>query len=198
MKKTFSGIIILGIVSLNASAALVNSSTLSIDSGSTFNLFGTIPITEVNGIVLGSVQPYDFSSSASVIDTWTFIGESGMHYTSSPTNVITSSSNVAAIDFSGWSWTFNSGLTNFNLGTGAWGANSEGVAEVICGLDCGNGDTYILNYTATVPDSDPNGYAGMQYELNLTGTISTVPVPTSVWLFISGLFGFASFVKHRK
>ncbi len=196
MKKTFVTTIMLSIASLNVSAALVNGSTLLIESGSAFNLFGSNSVTGVDSIILGSIQPYDFSAGASTIDTWVFLGANGMHYTSSPTTVIASSGNTAAIDFSGWSWTYNSGLANFDLGAGAWGSNPDGVAEIICGLDCGNGDTYTLSYTATVPESDPNGYAGAQYGLSLIGTVSAVPVPATVWLFMSGLIGFMSFARR--
>lgn len=79
------------------------------------------------------------------------------------------------------------------MGGGAWGSNSEGVAQIICGVDCGDGDTYALYYTATVSDTDLNGYAGQKYKLTLSGTVSTVPVPAAIWLFVSGLIGMASF-----
>lgn len=190
--------IALSFTSLNANSALVNGSVLSIDSGSSFNFFGPDPITGIDGIILGSIQAYDYSSGASVIDSWSFLGESGMHYTSSPTNVLSSTANTATVDFSGWSWTFNSGLVTLDLGSGAWGSNADGVANIICGFDCENGDTYTLTYTATVPSHDVNGYANSQYSLSLTGTVSAVPVPTAAWLFTSGLIALTGFSHRRR
>jgi len=182
-------VIILSITSLSAQASLVTGSTLSIESGSYFDLFGQTSISGIDGLIIGSTQAHDFSFTGDRIDEFVFLGIAGMHYTTSPTNVLTSAGNSAAIDFSGWSWAFNANLANINLGTGSWGSNPEGIAEITCGIDCGNGDTYSLMYTATVPDNDPNGYAGFTYELYLTGNVSAVPIPAAVWLFSSGLLG---------
>ena len=77
------------------------------------------------------------------------------------------------------------------------GGYPEGIAKITCGIDCGNGDTCTLYYTATVPNADPNGYAGSSYELFLTGNISAVPLPAAAWLFGSGLFGLLV-VGNRK
>ena len=188
----------LAVVSSNSSAALVNGSTLSIESGSYFDfIVGQVPITGIDGVILGSVQPHDFSFTGNRIDEFIFLGSPGMHYTTNPSNVLSSSGNTATIDFSGWSWAYNDGVASFNLGSGSWGSNPDGIAEISCGVDCGNGDTYSLLYTATVPEDDPNGYAGFTYELYLTGNVSTVPVPAAVWLFGSGLIGLIGLARRK-
>ncbi len=207
MRKTISTIfcsVVLSLASINIHAALVAGSTLSIESGSGFKFFdvNNIPIPQtptngVDGIILGSVQPYDFSLTGSRIDNFIFLGTAGMHYTTSPTSVLSASGNMATLDFSGWSWAFNGAAASFNLGAGAWGANPDGVAEVICGIDCGNGDSYALYYTATVPAGEPNGYAGFTYELSLNGAVSAVPVPAAVWLFGSGLLGLIGIARRK-
>lgn len=120
-----------------------------------------------------------------------------MHYTTSPITILNATGNAATLDFSGWSWSFNNAAAAFNLGSGAWGGNADGVAELTCAVDCGNGDSYALYYSATVPADEPNGYAGFQYELNLTGTISAVPVPPAIWLLGSGLLGLVGIAKRK-
>ena len=195
----------LAVVTSNSSAALVNGSTLSIESGSFFEFFdlnnisfSQISTIGVDGIILGSVQPHDFSFTGPRIDDFLFLGSPGMHYTTNPTNVLSASTNMAAVDFSGWSWAFNGGAASFNLGTGSWGSNPDGVAEVICSVDCGDGDSYTLYYTATVPEEEPNGFAGFTYELSLTGTVSAVPIPAGIWLFSTGLLGLIGIARHKK
>ena len=207
MKHALTTSALITVISLTSSqsiAALASNATLLIEDGSYFDLTGPVfglgqtPITGINGIILGTTQPYDFSSSANVIDQFSFLAATGMHFTTAPTSVLSTSGNNATIDFSGWEWTFNNGLTIFDLGSGAWGSNPEGIANIVCGIDCGNGDSFTLAYTATVPDNEPNGYAGYLYELHLTGTVSSVPVPAAIWLLGSGLLGLSAVARLRK
>ena len=195
---TTSCAITLSIACLNVQASLVNGSTLSIESGSYFEFggFGQVSTTGIDGVILGSVQTHDFSFTGNRIDEFTFLGSPSMHYTTSSTNVINSSGNTATIDFSGWSWAFNGAAASFNLGSGSWGSNPDGIAEITCNTDCGNGDTYSLFYTATTGD-EPNGFANLTYDLYLTGTVSAVPLPAAAWLFGSGLVGLIG-VTGRK
>ncbi len=195
----------LNTVVADSNAALVNGSTLSIESGSSFNFyddngndFGFVPTLGIDGIITGSVQPYDFSITAHTIDRFLFLAVEGMHYTTAATNVLSASGGSASIDFSGWSWTFNGGAANFNLGSGSWGGNPEGVAQITCNSNCGNGDGYTLYYTATVPADEPNGFANFRYEVTLVGTVSAVPIPAAAWLFASGLLGLAGIYRTKQ
>ena len=106
-------------------------------------------------------------------------GNTGMHWTSSPTNVLSSTGNTAQIDFSGWNVTWND-EPMIPLGEGAWGTNPEGVAMITCGVDCSVGDSYSLYYSAIVPSTAPGAFALVAYELNLVGTITAVPVPAAI------------------
>jgi len=72
------------------------------------------------------------------------------------------------------------------------------VAQVSCGVDCGDGDTYSLIYSATIVSIEPSGSGGTPYLLNLTGTISAVPVPAAIWLFGSGLVGLMGVARRLK
>lgn len=189
----------------NASAALLNGSVLSIDAGSNFGLEaspGYFVYTDIighDGIVTGTAQAAsgthigspDGTESPGIDQPWEFFGNTGMHWTSSPTNVLSSSGNTATLDFSGWNVAWNDQL-QIPLGSLAWGGNPEGVAQITCGVDCSVGDSYSLYYSAIVPSTTPGAFSLLGYELNLVGTITAVPLPAAIWLFLSGallLFG---------
>lgn len=143
-------------------------------------------LVENVGITLGNTQAAtgshsgapDGSESPGIDQPWGFFGNTGLHYTSNPTIVLTTSGNTATIDFSGWGVTWN-GIAEIPMGAGAWGPNAESIAEVTCLIDCDIGDTYTLTYTATVPAGDPSGFGGVAYDLLFTGTVATVPPPTA-------------------
>jgi hypothetical protein len=147
-----------------------------------------------------------------------------MHYSNTPVNVISSSGNVAYLDMSGWGITWN-GIPSIPFGSGAWGSNPDGQAVVTCDVDCAIGDRFSLYYTAAVPDGDPSGFGGVRYRLGLDGTpqyasqelgfaqvtsfgdsdpgmvlrgtITAVPLPLPIWLFMSGLLGLIG-TAYRK
>jgi len=176
-------------------AALENGSTLNIGTGSNFTMEVSpgfhLPtnITGLYGITLGITQAASGSHSGApgtvagenpnIDNPWGFFGNTGMHYTSSASNVLSASGNTATVDLSGWGVTWN-GIAAIPMGSGAWGTNANGVADIVCGVDCGDGDTYTLTYTATVPLGDPSGFGGVAYGLNLTGTITGRTAPVAV------------------
>jgi len=61
------------------------------------------------------------------------------------------------------------------------------------------GDSYTITYTAHIPKGDPSYFGGIQYDLYLTGivTTSTVPIPATLWLFTSGLLGLTGLARRR-
>jgi len=204
-----------------ASAALTNGSTLNFDAGVTecfatssygaclasgvktgsyfgmdTNGNGAIVATERTaisqdaGLVVGTAQA---AGAGGIDNVWSFFGNAGQHYSATATNVISAAGNTASLDFSGWTVAWN-GIPSIPMGAGA----SNGVASVVCGVDCGDGDTFTLDYAATVPTGDPSGFGDVSYALRLTGTVSAVPVPAAVWLFGSGLVGLAGIARRRK
>jgi len=223
MKKilsTLSFVIAVGVTSQYANATLVNDSTLSfspIASGGDFadlpadglgswfsmevlpGIFTITPITSLNGLVLGSTQPASSITpvGGNIDIPWLFFGNMGTHQTLSNSNVLTASGDSATIDFDGWNITWN-GIPGIDMSADAWNGNAEGVADVVCqgGSGCSNGASYILDFSSTTPNADPSGYGGVRYALHLEGTISTVPVPAAIWLFLSGTFGLFGFI-HR-
>lgn len=142
------------------------------------------------------------SETAGIDQPWTFFGSTGLDYTTNATNVLSASGNTATVDFSGWTVTWN-GIAAIPMNSGAWGTNANGVADITCNVDCAVGDTYVLDYTATVPAGDASGFGGVSYQLHLEGSIaagavSAVPVPAAAWLFGSGLLGLVGVARRKK
>jgi len=212
-------------VNMSASAALVDNAVLnfdpgvitdpgsglhSVESGSYFALdfngdgrisnFGErIAISQNEGLIIGRAQPLSQipipGVQPSVIDVWNVSGLSdntkeGTHWTSSPANILSDdgAGNVT-IDLSGLA--LNTGGQNIFL-------EGTGVAQMVCAIDCSNGDSYTLDYTAIVPQGDPSNFGGVLYQLHLEGTVAAVPVPAAVWLFGSGLLGLAGVARRTR
>jgi len=225
MKKTIITLALLTVTG-SVNAVLVNGSTLNIGEGSFFAMGGGTAvnapgfdgqfITGNQGLVLGSVQTPsgshsgapDGSESSTIDNPWVLFGNTGMTGNQSASNVLTASGNTATIDFSSWGMVWNGSDTesvfpHVSMGTGAWfGSTTDGMAQVTCSVDCGEGDIYTLVYSATMaldpPPSSENLFENTLYLLNLTGTISAVPVPAAVWLFGSGLVGLMGVARCHK
>lgn len=214
MTKIAAGLL-LSATAMSAQAVMVNGNTLSIDTGSFFTMGGGTSvnapgfdgqfITGFNGLVLGTTQTAtgshsgtpNGSESPNIDNAWAFFGNTGMHLSTSNTNVLTASGNTATVDFSGWAVSWN-GIAVVPMGSGAWNGNANGVAMITCGVDCGNGDTYTLDYSATVPAGDPSNFGNTKYLLHLTGTVAAVPEASTYGMMLAGLglVGFA--VRRRK
>jgi len=168
----------------------------------------TTGISGLNGINLGAVQDGSGASGIApngafpvaeavenIDNSWVFSGNTGVHKTTLPITIISDddAGNVT-LDFSGWgvSW---GGIENISL----WTEAPNGIAIMTCAIDCSNGDTYILDYAVTAfASSDRQLFFSSSYRLHLEGAISTVPVPTAIWLFGSGLVGLAGVARCRK
>lgn len=207
MNKTLVSIAIvgaLGLASQSAQAALSGTANLSIDAGSNFGMEVSpgfiLPtaITGNNGINIGTVQNAtgshtgapDGSESPDIDNPWTFFSNTGMHGSQSAINILTDdgAGNVT-LDFSGWYVTWNA-IPIIDMGSG-------GSATMTCSGTCAAGDSYTLEYAAVVPVGDPSSFGGVNYSLNLVGTISEVPVPAAVWLFGSGLLGLVGVARRK-
>ncbi len=172
-----------------------------------------VSLTGKNGINLGTTQLANEGNSSTPGDTpffpttptppsfitnitqdWTFFGNIGTDQTTSPVTVFADNGNGnVLLDFSGWGITWNS-IPNIPLGAGL----SNGVATMTCIGDCGiNGVAYTLDYQAKVPSGDPSGFGNVNYTLHLEGNVSTVPIPSALWLFITGLLTLVGFHKRH-
>jgi len=145
---------------------------------------GLTPGTD-GGITLGAAQ-----AAGAIDQTWVFFNNNGNHRTSAGLTVAADDgAGNATLDMSGWRVFWNN--VEINMGTGA-------AATVTCGNTCEVGDTYVLDYSAIVPDDGTTNFGNVGYALHLEGTVSAVPVPAAVWLFGSGLVGLAGIARRRK
>lgn len=76
-------------------------------------------------------------------------------------------------------------VNNFNVG---------GLATGIVTNVSANGFDYSVSWTGIAATG---GFAGSVYNLSLTGSGSTVPVPAAMWLFGSGLFGLSALARRK-
>ncbi|MGB7934964.1 MAG: hypothetical protein WCH04_22645, partial [Gammaproteobacteria bacterium] len=165
----------LACASAGVHASLSTNAVLSFDIATSF--FGmevspgnTIPtsIGSLDGIILGTTQPAtgshggppDGSETPGIDNPWDFFGNTGMSQTTAPVTIASDdgAGNVT-LDFSGWSVTWN-GIADIPMGSGAWAANPEGTAVMTCANTCENGDTFHIDYSATVPANDPSNFGG--------------------------------------
>lgn len=162
------------------------------------------PVTSFNGLdINGGAQPAsgshsglpDGSESPYIDLPWSFFGNTGMHMTTSPVNVISQSGNTVLLDFSGWSVTWTDQI--IELGGASWGSNPDGIAILTCAIDCSNigtvegNEAWTLDYTSTVQSG---AFLGVQYALHLE---SVVPLPAAVWLFVPGLLSLVALGRRK-
>ena len=155
------------------------------------------------GLLIGQVQlasvpsPLDGTEITPFDSTWQFLGEYGAHQSTSPVTISSDDGNGnVLLDFSGWGATWN-GIPNINLGGDSIDFSDTGLATVTCAVDCTNGDSFTLDYTAHVPLDDPSNFGGVLWGMHLEGTVSAVPVPAAVWLFGSGLIGLIGIARRK-
>jgi hypothetical protein len=92
------------------------------------------------------------------------------------------------LNMSGWSAAFNAKY-DFSLGGGAWGAGFlDGMANFT--WDGIAGDSYVLDYHATVPAGTPDSWGTTLYALHLEGVVQVqIPVPeaSTYGMMLAGL-----------
>jgi len=143
-------------------------------------------LTHNNGLFINATQSAsgthagapNGTESPGIDAPWNFFGNTGLHQTTSAVAILTDdgSGNVT-LDLSGWTVSWN-GIDIIPMDAGAWEPGfTNSVAQVVCAADCANGDTYALDYSATVPNGDPSGFGNVTYHLHLVGTIFVPNTP---------------------
>lgn len=131
-----------------------------------------------------------------------FFGNTGSWYSTTPITGDT----VSGLNMSDWDWAWNT-LSTTNLGGMAW--QPTNCAALGCSgytflngvgrfqWDGVYGHSYTLDTTSTIPPGDPSGIGGAQFYTHLEGIVTTVPIPSTAWLFASGMMGLASICRKR-
>ena len=142
------------------------------------------------GLVLGETQTF-----GQIDQPVQFLGLESSHIITTSVTVVNDLGLTKELDFSGWK--YDRGGLIFELGGNA-SMGDTGLATITCEtIECANGERFSLSYIAHLPSDFESGYNDMLYELNMVGTISAVPVPAAVWLFVSGLIGLFGFIKRK-
>jgi hypothetical protein len=162
-------------------------------------------ISPFDGIQLGIAQPASGSHGGSpngtespgIDNPWEFFANTGMHETVAPITILSDDNNGnVTLDFGGWSIEWNG--IDMPLGGSSSFPEDTGIATMNCASTCEAGDIFILEYAAHVEPGNPSGFGGVPYDLHLEGTVSTVPVPATAWLFGSGLLGLVGIARRKK
>ena len=186
-------------MSSQINAALVHNSTLLIGSQSenywsydlnSDSIFSEDERTNIEagidgGIILGTTQGIGYIDSS-----WNYNGGTGYHYTHTPITIISddNSGNVELDIYGLRLWWEGEHYTLDSV------ANPTG--NLICGNTCENGDSFVLEILASLPCADCYWRNRHDYTLHMEGTISSVPIPASLWLFSSGLIGLFGFFRR--
>lgn len=151
------------------------------------------------GVVIGQTQ------AVGEISNWTFSGAAGQDYT---TKGVTGDT-TTGLDFTGWYVSYNGAA--IPMGAGAWNSpdlssldyvpngNTFNEGKANFAWDGTYGHTYKLTYHGTVP-SNVQGFANIQYDLNLTGTVMAappVPEASTYGMMLAGL-GLVGFAVRRR
>ncbi|HHH43479.1 MAG TPA: VPLPA-CTERM sorting domain-containing protein [Gammaproteobacteria bacterium] len=154
------------------------------------------PIESFNGIHIGSIQsasgshsgPIDGSENPNIDKPFEFFGNTGMHQTTSPITDLTGSGSTRVLDFSGWSWLWD-GTENIPL-------VATSPTTIVCDTSsCSDGSNYTIDGAFHINGA---AFTSVSYVLHLEGTVSSVPIPASAWLFGSGLAGLAGVARRRR
>ncbi len=227
MKKTSLSIalsLVLGVASVASHATTVNAGdTLTINAGVPHSISSGI-ITSFTGSYFGLDSNFDgmieqtekiavsqgttglvigTSTAPGAIDApWSLLGVNGSDYLT----VAATGSTTSGLNLSGWTISWNN--VTIPLGTGAWqpincsdlGCSghtfTNGNAEF--SWDGIYGDTYSLNYAATVPAGNISGFGGYSYYLHLEGVVKPVPLPAASLLLGSGLLGLMGVARRKR
>ena len=148
------------------------------------------------GIVIGDSN----TALGEITGPWSFFSATGYNFVNTAVT-----GGTTGLDMSGWMVNWNGG--DIIMGGGAWQVANAAVAGMatgpyVSGTGIFNwsgvyGDAYTLDYTATVPSG---GFAGVQYALHLTGTVTqAAPVPeaSTYGMMLAGL-GLVGFMASRR
>ena len=144
-----------------------------------------------NGLLLGATMNNgELNAGSSYLGYETFFS-----LPDTPVSILSDDgAGVFELDFSGLNWFFNG--NDISMG-GNSALGDTGIATLTCSSTaCINGDTYTLSYQ-THGSSPLIGFDGVFFAMEMTGTVSSIPVPAAAWLFVSGLVGLFGLSRRK-
>lgn len=168
-------------------SAVTTGSYFGISSNSTVQESDRVAMINAGtGLILDAVQ-----SPGEIDEPWWFVGAYGSHATLNSLTIASVGVNTAQLDMTGWQIIWNGSDLDVDQGTD--GTNY--FASIVCDIDCSYGDRFSLDYSAI---SMSGATVGFTYQLHLEGVIQApIPLPASLWLFLSGLMGIVGFRRTR-
>lgn len=177
-----------GAATLNAGDRLTigTSSFFAVDMDADSNVDSTektVLSQGTTGIVIGAPN----HAPGAITAPWLFLGAVGYDWTTG-TAV---SGGTAGLDMSGWVVNWNG--QDIALGTGAWQVMNASSGMPTSGYSNGAGifnwsgaygDSYTLDYTATVQDG---AFINVQWALHLEGTVAPVPEASTYSMMLAGI-----------
>jgi hypothetical protein len=167
--KSLIALVLLGAAVLPVQAELGNGDTLHFGTGSKVSMevspgfWVDIPIAASTGLIIGEAQ-----TDNGIDAPFHLFEQPTQHQSIEPVAVIGADAGSAALDFSAWAMSWRGAV--ILLGAGGDNEQGEGVAAVECDNGCSKGETFRLDYSATLP-TDAVSLAGLPYRLQLVGTI---------------------------
>lgn len=163
-----------------------------------FDLQERVALMAHDGLEIGGVQPASGSHSGapdgseiySIDEPWFYFGNTGMHYTTGPVELVSGSNGTYELDFSGWAVHFDGAYTPLGGDASVIGDNGaysqgSGLATITCDtLDCAIGSRFVLDYD--VYNGTVGTFFQVHYALHLEGVIAAVPLPAAIWMFGAG------------
>ena len=157
-------------IAFDSLAELSAGNVLHFNSGSNVSIEVTqgfwidAPLQVASGVVIGELM-----ADISIDTPFQLFEQRSQHVSSGPVSVIHADGNTAQLDFSTWAMTWK-GIV-IPLDSGGNNPQGEGIAVVQCDNVCDKGESFSLNYSATLPEGT-EALGGLGYRLHLTGTIN--------------------------
>ena len=167
--NTMMVVLLLCAPSSNVLADLAVGDTLYFGAGSKVSIEASpgfwvdVPVKVNKGLTIGAAK-----TKKTIDKPFHLFGQASQHLSNSPVTSTSTSVNSAQLDFSSWAMKWKNHV--IDLGTGGSNALGEGVADVQCANSCSKGESFTLDYSASIP-AEVEALGGLAYRLHWVGMI---------------------------
>ena len=167
--KPMIALVLLSTAAFQAQAELNNGDTLRFGTGSKVSLevspgfWVDAAIAAGTGLIIGEAQ-----TDHSIDAPFHLFEQTTRHLSSEPVAVMDADVSSAVLDFSSWAMTWHGVV--IPLGAGGSDEQGDGVAVVQCNSSCRKGESFTLDYSATLP-AHTESLGGLAYRLHMVGVI---------------------------